>query len=217
MEFPLPFKREAAGGAQRPTGEGVAHGSFKRRVGDWAQGKAPAAVGVACLPFPFSKSRESRGGAVGASWRARGGPAALTFPGPAAAPGGPPVSARSTPPRPPQPGGSRRGCLPPGSPRTPGRGAPAASPRSGRPRSPTSPTWSAPRLLAQPFRAPCLSADLSIQRPRRVERVGERGVRKKEDGRWRENGGACSGCPLPGAEAPPLATGHRAGRVNRVQ
>lgn len=34
-------------------------------------------------------------------------------------------------------------------------------------------------------------------------RVGRKeGVRRKEDERWRENGGARRGRPLPGAEAP---------------
>lgn len=63
-------------------GRGALRHQVWKTVLDSAQGKAIFAFGVACLPFAFSKSRESRGGAGGASWRARAGPAALTLPRP---------------------------------------------------------------------------------------------------------------------------------------
>ena len=128
---------------------------------DSAQGKAIFAFGVACLPFAFSKNRESRGGAGGASWRARAGPAALPRPPQTKPSPGLAISARSAQgpspafePAParehPQAWVSDEGFLSQG-PETPGCGAPAHSLAFvlGAPRSQTSPRLPQPSPLGE--------------------------------------------------------------------
>lgn len=81
--FPFKEKRPEAHCDPRARGGRCRHRVGKTGVVDSAKGKAVFTFGVACLPFPFSKSRESHGGAGGASWRVRACPAALTLPRPA--------------------------------------------------------------------------------------------------------------------------------------
>ena len=153
---------------------------------DSAQGKAIFAFGVACLPFAFSKSRESRGGAGGASWRARAGPAALTLPRPPQpqpSPGlaisarsaqGPPPASEPAPARElPQAWVSEEGGLPfPGSPRPlAATRRPTASswswePPDPKPRRglPAFHTRRGPRPHGADLPAPALPQDVSILR-----------------------------------------------------